>query len=102
MATYMVSEINVQDGAAYASEFIPVVREAIKAAGGEFVATGGVAADTEITSFEGDAPQRVVVTKWHDMNALNAWRNSAEYQNAFAIGKKYASFRMYAVEGAAQ
>jgi ABC transporter substrate binding protein/Domain of unknown function (DUF1330) len=55
---YYVSEIDVHDADAYAKEYAPKAQAVIKAAGGRFVAVGGVAGNLagRLTTFEGEAP----------------------------------------------
>ena len=52
-----------------------------------------------ITALDGTPPKRVTVHQWESMDALKTWFNSAEYQDVLKIGKKYATFRRFAVEG---
>jgi uncharacterized protein (DUF1330 family) len=86
---------------AYGKEFAPKAQATIKGAGAKFVLIGGTggASAKPITSLEGMPPKRITVQQWENMDALKAWYNSKDYQDALAIGKKYATFRRYAVEG---
>jgi uncharacterized protein (DUF1330 family) len=98
---YLITEIDVFDPEDYAKEFVPKAQASIKAAGGKLVALGGAGGGSAkpITSIEGTAPKRVGIQQWDSLDALKTWYNSREYQDALIIGKKYASFRRYAVEG---
>ena len=98
---YLITEIDVSNPDAYGKEFAPKAQATIKAAGAKFVLIGGAggASAKPITAIEGTAPKRVAVQQWESMEALNKWYNSADYQEALKIGKKYATFRRYAVEG---
>jgi uncharacterized protein (DUF1330 family) len=100
-AIYLVTEIDVTDPDAYAKEFAPKAQATIKAAGGRFVAIGGVAGvgAKPVTGLAGTPPKRVTIQAWESLDALNAWYKSADYQAALKIGEKYASFRRYAIEG---
>ena len=51
---------------------------------------------------EGDPPKRVAIQLWENIDAVQAWRNSADYQEARKIGDKYATFHGYVVEGVPQ
>jgi uncharacterized protein (DUF1330 family) len=97
---YLVSEIDVTNPQAYGSEFAPKAQATIKAAGGKQIAIGGSggAGAKNVIAIEGTAPKRVVIQQWESMDALKAWYNGAAYQDALKIGKKYASFRRYAIE----
>lgn len=98
---FLITEIDVSNPEAYGKEFAPKAQATIKAAGAKFVLIGGTggASAKPITSLDGTPPKRVTVQQWESMDALNAWYNSKDYQDALAIGKKYATFRRYAVEG---
>jgi uncharacterized protein (DUF1330 family) len=101
---YLVTEIDVTNPDAYAKEFAPKAQAIIKAAGGRFVAIGGVAGlgAKPVTAMQGTPPKRVTIQVWDSHEALKAWFNGADYQAALKIGEKYATFRRFAVEGVSQ
>jgi len=68
----------------------------IKASGGRFIALGNA------VGFVGEQPKRVSVHVWDSMEKIQAWRNSSEFKQLMPLGKKYAKFREYAVEGVPQ
>jgi uncharacterized protein (DUF1330 family) len=84
---------------AYAKEFAPKAQATIKAAGGRFLAIGGVAGvgAKPVTAMQGTPPKRVTIQVWDSHEALKAWFNGADYQAALKIGEKYATFRRFAV-----
>jgi uncharacterized protein (DUF1330 family) len=94
---FVITEIDISDAEGYGNEFVPKA-QAIKAAGAKFLAMGGAAAKP-ITSLEGVPPKRVTIQQWDSLDALKAWYNGKDYQDALTIGRKYATFRRYAVEG---
>jgi uncharacterized protein (DUF1330 family) len=98
---YLVTEIDVTNPDAYAKEFAPKAQATIKAAGGRFIAIGGVAGvgAKPVTGLQGTPPKRVTIQAWDSHDALKAWFNGADYQAALKIGEKYATFRRYAIEG---
>ena len=98
---YLITEIDVTNPDAYAKEFAPKAQATIKAAGGRFIAIGGVAGvgAKPVTALQGTPPKRVTIQAWDSYEALKAWYNSADYQAALKIGEKYATFRRFAVEG---
>jgi uncharacterized protein (DUF1330 family) len=100
-AVYLITEIDVTDAEAYAIEFVPKAQASIRAAGAKIVVLGGAGGGTAkpITAIEGTPPKRIGVQQWDSLDAAKAWYNSKDYQEALAIGKKYATFRRYAVEG---
>ena len=101
---YLVTEIDVTNPDAYAKEFAAKAQATINAAGGRFVAIGGVAGvgAKPVTAMQGTPPKRVTIQVWDSHEALKAWFNGADYQAALKIGEKYATFRRFAVEGVAQ
>ena len=101
---YLVTEIDVTNPDAYAKEFAPKAQATIKAAGGRFIAIGGVAGvgAKPVTALQGTPPKRVTIQAWDSYEGLKAWFNGADYQAALKIGEKYATFRRFAVEGVLQ
>lgn len=102
---YYISEINVREPDAYAKEYAPKAQAIIKAAGGRFVALGGVGGNRagNLTAFEGDPPKRVTVQVWDSVEKIKAWRASPEFAEIRKLGEKYATFsRAFAVDGIPQ
>jgi uncharacterized protein (DUF1330 family) len=98
---FLITEIDVTNPEAYGKEFAPKAQATIKAAGAKFVLIGGAggASAKPIEAFDGTPPKRITVQQWDSLDALKAWYNSKDYQEALVIGKKYATFRRYAVQG---
>jgi uncharacterized protein (DUF1330 family) len=94
---YFVNEINVTNTAAYMKEYLPLAQASIKKSGGKVLA-----ASLHVIPIEGDPPKRVAIQLWDSVEAVQAWRNSADYEDARKIGDKYATFRGYVVEGVPQ
>jgi uncharacterized protein (DUF1330 family) len=104
-SVYYVSEIDVRDADAYAKDYAPKAQAIIKAAGGRFVAVGGVAGNLagRLTAFDGEAPKRVTIQVWDSLEKIKAWRDSKEFAEIRKVGEKYATFsRAFAVEGVPQ
>ena len=99
---YYISEIDVANPVAYANEYLPKAQAIIKAAGGRYLAAGGAASGAKVIAIEGEPPKRVVVQVWDSIEKIQAWRANPEYKELRKIGDKYAKFRSFAVEGAAQ
>ena len=77
------------------NEYLPLVTKAITDAGGKFIVRGG-----KTISYEGAAPApRVVVVQFESLDKLQALYNSAPYKDAIAVGDKYATQRIFGVEG---
>jgi uncharacterized protein (DUF1330 family) len=95
---YQVSLIDVKNADAYAKDYVPTVRAAIKAGGGR-----AIAASAKVTPIEGDAPKsRVAITQWDSVEQYQAYRNTAAFKDARKIGDQYATFNSFLVEGVPQ
>ena len=93
---FVITEIDISDPEGYGNEFVPKA-QAIKAAGVKFLAIGGAGAKP-ITSLEGEPPKRVTIQQWDSLEGLKAWYYGKDYQEALTVGRKYGTFRRYAVE----
>ena len=92
---YDVAEITIKDQDGYNKEYLPLVSKAIADAGGKFIVRGG-----KTISYEGPAPApRVVVVQFENLDKLQALFNSPTYKDAIAVGDKYATQRIFGVEG---
>jgi uncharacterized protein (DUF1330 family) len=92
---FVIADINVINQDGYTKEFLQPVTKSILDNGGKFLARGG-----KTLAIEGEPPKnRVVINEFESLDRVQAWNNSAAYKEAFAIGKKYATFHVYAVEG---
>ena len=99
LSVFVVTEIDISDPEGYGNEFVPKA-QAIKVVGAKFLAIGGAGSGAKpITSLEGTPPKRVTVQQWDSLDALKAWYNGNDYQEALAVGRKYGTFRRYAIEG---
>jgi len=95
-AAFVVAEVNVKDMDGYKNEFQPAILPIIEAEGGKFLARGG-----KTTSFAGALPSnRVVITQYESLDRAQEWWSKAN--GALSIGRKYAEFSVYAVEGISQ
>jgi uncharacterized protein (DUF1330 family) len=91
---YAIAEITVNDPEKYRTEFLPAAKRAVEEAGGKYVTRGGAA-----VSLTGAPPARVVVLQFENMAKAQDWWNSPAPKDSDAIGEKYATFRVFAVEG---
>jgi len=90
---YVIAEIDVIDQDGYAREYQPA---ALKAISTKFLSRG-----SKTISFKGEPPKRIVVFAFDDLDQAQAAFTSEAYNQAYAIGSKYAKFRIFAVEGVA-
>jgi len=99
---YTIAQIQIKEGDAdvYMKEFAPKAQTALKnIAGSQFVAAGTT------TKIEGEPPPpstRVTIRKYNSMEDAKAAYSSPEYKEARKIGDKYATFRVFAIEGVSQ
>lgn len=96
---FAVAEIDVTNQDGFVKEFGPAARKALAVGSGyKAIVLGG-----KTMPIEGAAPKnRIVINAFDSMDeALKAY-NSPEYKEAKKIGDKYATFRIYAVEGVAK
>jgi uncharacterized protein (DUF1330 family) len=94
---YMIAINEVSDQERYAKEYVSPAQKSVKDHGGEYLAAGPG------TRVVGNLPEGpVVILRWESMEALQAWRNSPEFQAALKIGEKYAKFNIVAVNGVRQ
>jgi uncharacterized protein (DUF1330 family) len=98
---YLITEIDVTDPDKYAKEFAPKGQATIRNSGAKYVLIGGAAGAgaKPIHAIEGTPPKRVTVQAWESLEAVKAWHDGPAYQEAAKIGRQYATFRRYAVEG---
>jgi uncharacterized protein (DUF1330 family) len=91
---YSVTEIEVLDTAALAN-YVPLVTETIKAAGGRNFNTGG----GRITAVTGEPPKRVALIEWDSLEQVQAYADSAAWKNlAPQRDKAQKIIRTYVVE----
>jgi|SRR5690242_5433826 uncharacterized protein (DUF1330 family) len=91
---YMIAINEISDPDGYAKEYVSPAQKTVKDHGGEYLAAGPG------TQIAGNLPHGpVVILRWDSMEALEAWRNSPEFQAALKIGEKYAKFNIVAVNG---
>ena len=95
---YVVTQTDISDLDAYQKEYVSIVQASIKASGGRLLAAG-----QNFVGLEGPSPgTRVAINQFDSLEAVQAWRNSAEYKAARKIGDNYAKFRAFAIEGIPQ
>jgi uncharacterized protein (DUF1330 family) len=96
---FVIAEIDVSNPDAFAKEFAPL---AVKALGENDSGYKALARGGKVVVIEGDAPKRIVINQFADMDKALAAYNSPDYKAAKVIGDKYAKFRLIAVEGLPQ
>ena len=91
---FVVGEIDVKDAEMLDKDYVPNASRAVRDGGGKYLAVGG-----KSVSFYGEPPRRIAIMAFDDMEKAQAAFTSAAYKEAKAVGDKYATFRIYAVEG---
>jgi uncharacterized protein (DUF1330 family) len=95
---YVVTEIDTTDLDVYQRDYVPLAQASIKASGGRLIAAG-----QNVVALEGSPPgTRVAINQFDSLEAVQAWRDSAQYKEARKIGDKHAKFRSFAIEGLPQ
>ena len=94
---FVVGEIDVRNPELFTKEYVPNASKAVRDGGGKYIVNGG-----KSVSFSGEAPKRIVVMTFESLEKAEVAFNSAAYKEAKVAGDKYATFRVYAVEGIAQ
>jgi uncharacterized protein (DUF1330 family) len=95
---FVVGEVAVKDEAGYKSEWLPKIQPIIKETGGKYLAGGFNKTWTQLGD---DPPNRVVIIQWPSLDDFKAY---AEKTTPMFKGEggKYATYRIYAVEGIEQ
>ncbi len=95
MPAYMISLVEVTDMDQY-QEYVKRAPAAHQKYGAKIIARGG-----RSLSLEGEAPPgRIVILGFENLEQVEAFYNSPEYQEAKKHREGAAEFRMMAVEGA--
>ena len=94
MSVYMVLEIVVHDPATYA-KYVERVPAVVEKFGGRYLVRGG-----RITSMEGDwNPERIVILEFPNLELLERWNQSSEYQELALLRAEATESRAFVVEG---
>lgn len=93
MPAYLIANIDVKDPAAY-QEYVAKVPALIRKHGGEGIVRGG-----RLVVAEGEWKPRVVVLRFPDMNAAQAFYSDPEYEPLKALRKRVAETDLMWVEG---
>lgn len=96
MAAYAVVELDVRQPEEFSKEFFPLAAKVFAEAGATFVVKPSAP-----TSIDDTAPKRVAIIRFDSVEKATATFASPAYRDARKIGDKYASFRIFVLEGAA-
>jgi uncharacterized protein (DUF1330 family) len=91
---FVVGEIDVKNAELLDKEYVPNASKAVRDGGAKYLVLGG-----KTVSFYGEPPKRILIMAFDNLEKAEAAFNSAAYKRAKAEGDKYATFRIYAVEG---
>jgi uncharacterized protein (DUF1330 family) len=95
---YVIAEIDVTNVEPYDKEYVPPAAKAVTDGGGKYIVRGG-----RTVSLYGEPPKpRIAVMVFESMERAQAAFDSPAYKAAKTLGDKYATFRVYAVEGLPQ
>lgn len=94
MSAYLIADIQISDPQAF-EEYRRQVPAIIAAYGGRYLVRGG---DTRL--LEGDvSPGRTIVLEFADMEHLNAFYHSPEYEPLKVLRMSASTGRLFSVEG---
>jgi uncharacterized protein (DUF1330 family) len=96
---FVVAEVAVKDKAGFEENYLKATRKDIADHGGKYLAGGY---DKTLSLVGAEPPNRVVILQFANMDAVKAWRDQGAMDMENTVGTKYATFRIYAVEGASQ
>jgi uncharacterized protein (DUF1330 family) len=90
---YVITEVDIIDQAAF-KEFSPQVGKTVEASGGKYLSRGG-----KIVALEGEAPKRVVLSVFPSVEAAQAWRSSAAWNELTPLRERAVKTRAFIAEG---
>src|ERR1700730_3109911 len=94
---YVIAEIDVTNVEPFDRDYVPPAAKAIRD-GGKYIVRGGATA-----AIFGEPPKpRIAVMVFESMEKAQAAFDSPAFKEAKKVGDKYATFRVYAVEGVSQ
>ena len=96
---FVVAEVAVNVKAGFEENFLKATKKDIGDHGGKYLAGGY---DKALSLSGDEPPNRVVILQFTNMDAVRQWRKEGEEDMENTVGAKYATFRIYAVEGVAQ
>jgi uncharacterized protein (DUF1330 family) len=94
----VVAEVAVKDKEGFEQNFLKATQKDITDRGGKYLA-GGYNKTVSLSGTE--PPNRVVILQFANMDAVKKWRDQGAMDMENTVGNKYASFRIYGVEGVA-
>lgn len=96
---YVIVEVDMTDPDAYAKEYGPLAQKAMKDSGAKYLAR----APAKSVSIDGAPPKsRIGLIAFENMDVARAAFSSPAYMQARTTGEKYATFRIFALEGTLQ
>ena len=94
---FVVAEIAVRDQKGCEENFLKPTLKDIADHGGKFLAGGF---DKTLSILGNPPPNRVVILEFANMDTVKKWQEEGAMDMENTVGAKYASFRIFAVEGA--
>jgi uncharacterized protein (DUF1330 family) len=91
---FVVGEIDIKNPELFEKVYVPNASKAVRDGGGKYLVGGG-----KSVSFYGEPPKRILIMAFESLEKAEAAFNSPAFKEAKVSGDKYATFRVYAVEG---
>lgn len=95
-AAYAIVELDIRQPEAFSKEFFPLAAKVFADAGARFVVKPSAP-----TAVDDTAPKRVAIIRFDSIEKATATFASDAYRQARSVGDKYASFRIFVVDGVA-
>jgi uncharacterized protein (DUF1330 family) len=95
--TYLITELEISNMAAYQAEFLPLLRPTLAKHGARLIAVGKPA----LVSGHSEKTLSAIIA-FDDMETATAWFNSEEYKAAGVVRDKYATIVSYTLQGLPQ
>jgi uncharacterized protein (DUF1330 family) len=94
---YMIAINEIKDPESYQTKFAPTAQKTVKDHGGTYIAAG------QATLIDGAFPKgRMTIVRWENLDALNSWRHSRDYEEIRKVGESFANFNLVVVDGVPQ
>jgi len=92
---FQIAEVTVRDQDGFNKEFAPLIGKIVTDGGGKFLARGG-----KTLAVHGAAPEpRIIIVQFDNFEKMQALMDSPAFKQAIAQGDKYATQRVFGVEG---
>lgn len=93
---FVIAEVAVRDQEGFDNNFLKATKKDIADHGGKYLAGGY---NKTLSLLGNPPPNRVVILQFPTIDSVKEWQDQGAMDMENTVGAKYASFRVYAVEG---